>query len=679
MTGFGEAKKSKGKKSAIKGRLNFEKWFNQAIYSHRTGRLREAETIYKKMIGAGTSDPAVFCNLGIICKNNGRIEEALNYYEKALAFEPEDPKIYSNIGNLYRDIGDLDRALRFTLKSIDLEDQSSTVQMNLGSIYRDLGKTDEALKCTVKAIELDSDNIEALQNLKSLANDIKINEVNRDAVIQAYELLLNCNDFSHRKLCPLFIQNYLEEIQAAAKSDPIISDQNQTFHKLASDWRFRKSLTLLIPPHQEIEEFLTRLRKEFLVQIKTESVITARLKPLLEALATQCFLNEYVYLQSNKEQHWINDLITEVRTSIEKFNQYLPIIGCYKAIHSITTEEEISTYFINSEESKAFVNTQYIEVNKEKIFKARLSPGEEITDEVSLAVQQMYEENPYPRYQHADHTHSQLAKLTAEFITLETTTTDLPFTKELSCPESRPKILIGGCGTGNQLINASRYKNAQITAIDISRNSLAYAARKSQEYNIHNVRLQQLDILDANQLQDIFDVIECSGVLHHMQNPGQGLAALNSKLKPGGYFKIGLYSKLARQKVSAARQLIQTLGIQSTPEGIRDFRKQIFADDHHELKAISVLVNDFYSLSECRDLCFHVQEHQFTTDSLHKLLENENLIFCGFMLPESIKAAYRQQFPEDHNATSLSNWGKFEQDNQSTFQNMYQFWAYKPM
>ena len=185
---------------------------------------------------------------------------------------------------------------------------------------------------------------------------------------------------------------------------------------------------------------------------------------------------------------------------------------------------------------------------------------------------------------------------------------------------------------------------------------------------MRNIQLKQLDILDANQLEDVYDVIECSGVLHHMQDPARGLAALNSKLKPGGYIKIGLYSKLARQNVSAARELIQTLDIQSTPEGIRGFRKQIFNGDQHELKSLSILVNDFYSLSECRDLCFHVQEHQFTTASLEKLLEAENLVFCGFMLPQSIKSAYQSSFPEDHNGTSLSNWGEFEQENPSTFQ-----------
>ena len=173
-------------------------------------------------------------------------------------------------------------------------------------------------------------------------------------------------------------------------------------------------------------------------------------------------------------------------------------------------------------------------------------------------------------------------------------------------------------------------------------------------------------------------MIECSGVLHHLQNPDQGLAALNSKLKPGGYFKIGLYSKLARQKVSAARKLIENLGIQSTPASIRDFRKQVFDDDQHELKDLSDLASDFYSLSECRDLCFHVQEHQFTIETLGKFLEAEQLVFCGFMLPKPIKAAYQHFFPEDSDGTSLRNWAEFETNNPSTFQSMYQFWAYKP-
>ncbi|WP_392345046.1 class I SAM-dependent methyltransferase [Parasynechococcus sp.] len=65
---------------------------------------------------------------------------------------------------------------------------------------------------------------------------------------------------------------------------------------------------------------------------------------------------------------------------------------------------------------------------------------------------------------------------------------------------------------------------------------------------MRNVRIRQLDILDANQLEDIYDVIECSGVLHHMQNPAQGLEELNSKLKPGRYSSLACTANLPGRK-----------------------------------------------------------------------------------------------------------------------------------
>ena len=80
------------------------------------------------------------------------------------------------------------------------------------------------------------------------------------------------------------------------------------------------------------------------------------------------------------------------------------MIGCYRPIHGITTKEAINSYPINSDESEAFINTQFNEFETEQDIKACLGPSKTITNEVSLDVQQMYEENPYPRYKHADFT-----------------------------------------------------------------------------------------------------------------------------------------------------------------------------------------------------------------------------------------------------------------------------------
>ena len=183
---------------------------------------------------------------------------------------------------------------------------------------------------------------------------------------------------------------------------------------------------------------------------------------------------------------------------------------------------------------------------------------------------------------------------------------------------------------------SSRYKNAKITAIDLSSSSLAYAIRKSMEYKINNATFKQMDLINVAELGNIFDIIECSGVLHHMEKPSKGLSALIQKLKPGRYIKLGLYSEIARKVIVEARKIIKTLGINSTPEGIRNFRMQVLAGEIKELQDLPKCGRDFYSLSECHDLCFHVQEHQFTTETLEKLLEAEHLVFCGSMLPKSI-------------------------------------------
>ena len=146
-----------------------------------------------------------------------------------------------------------------------------------------------------------------------------------------------------------------------------------------------------------------------------------------------------------------------------------------------------------------------------------------------------------------------------------------------------------------------------------------------------------MDLLDVAGLDEIFDIIECSGVLHHMDDPAKGLSALIKQLKPGGYIKLGLYSEIARKDIVKARNQIKQLGLKGTADGIREFRQKVFQGQLKELANPPILGLDFYSLSECRDLCFHVQEHRFTTASLQNLLNTNSLIFCGFMLPEAVK------------------------------------------
>ena len=200
-----------------------------------------------------------------------------------------------------------------------------------------------------------------------------------------------------------------------------------------------------------------------------------------------------------------------------------------------------------------------------------------------------------------------------------------------------PSILIAGCGPFQHSIEtASRFESSRVTAVDLSLASLAYAQRKTNELGITNIKYFQGDILKLDQQEQQFDLIESGGVLHHMEDPMAGWSILADLLKTGGLMKIGLYSEFARGHIVQTREDISLRGIATTEAEIRRFRQYLIdSRDEHHLKVRSAL--DFFSLSEVRDLLFHVQEHHFTLPKIQKCLDKLGLKFCGFEDADNVR------------------------------------------
>ena len=85
----------------------------------------------------------------------------------------------------------------------------------------------------------------------------------------------------------------------------------------------------------------------------------------------------------------------------------------------------------------------------------------------------------------------------------------------------------------------------------------------------------------------------------------------------------------------------------------------------------------FFSTSTCRDLLFHVQEHQFTLPEIGSFLCQNRLEFLGFDLPGGMLQNFRRRFPNDRTMTDLALWHTFETENPSIFAGMYRFWIRK--
>jgi SAM-dependent methyltransferase len=240
------------------------------------------------------------------------------------------------------------------------------------------------------------------------------------------------------------------------------------------------------------------------------------------------------------------------------------------------------------------------------------------------------------------------------------------------------KFSLLGCGTGQQSIEAAqKFLNATVLAIDLSGSSLAYAMRKTAECGLQNVQYGQADILNLGQINRSFDVIESVGVLHHLANPMAGWKVLTDMLRPGGFMRLGFYSELARRDIVKAQRFVVEGGYQATAEDIRRCRQDLMSAENKEKFGNLFTMRDFFGISECRDLLFHVQEHRYTIPQLKSDLEELDLSFLGFFFENDTHRKYAARFPEDLAMTNLDNWHVFEIEHPDTFISMYQFWTQK--
>ena len=238
------------------------------------------------------------------------------------------------------------------------------------------------------------------------------------------------------------------------------------------------------------------------------------------------------------------------------------------------------------------------------------------------------------------------------------------------------EVLVAGCGTGQHAITtATKFKNSTVTAIDLSASSLSYAKRKADELKINNIDFIQMDILDLKNLEKKFNVIESVGVLHHMEKPYDGWKILYDILESNGLMMIGLYSKKAREHITRIRNRISQLNIEVNKQNIKKIREEIIYSDLED----DILIKqspDFYSLSNLRDLLFHVKEHTFTLTDINDFLNKMNLKFCGFENKE-ISNIFKKSHKNKMDLYNLQLWNLFELDNPRVFAGMYQFWCQK--
>ncbi len=107
------------------------------------------------------------------------------------------------------------------------------------------------------------------------------------------------------------------------------------------------------------------------------------------------------------------------------------------------------------------------------------------------------------------------------------------------------RVLEIGCGIGTDTINFAR-NGAQVTAIDISENSLDIARQRAKVFGLeHKITFYQANIEELSQVLPIekYDLVYSFGVLHHTPQPNRAISQLRNYLHSGSILKIMMYHR----------------------------------------------------------------------------------------------------------------------------------------
>jgi len=156
------------KKSHI---VTIQQCFQSALQYHQSGRLAEAEALYRQILAVEPRQAEAFHQLGLIAAQMGRNDLAVDLIGRAVALNRAFPEACYNLGLALYHGGQLDASIDAYRQAIALKPDFSEAHANLGHALRDRGHLDEAIAACRRAITLRPDFPEAHNNLGNALKD----------------------------------------------------------------------------------------------------------------------------------------------------------------------------------------------------------------------------------------------------------------------------------------------------------------------------------------------------------------------------------------------------------------------------------------------------------------------------------------------------------------------------
>jgi len=217
------------------------------------------------------------------------------------------------------------------------------------------------------------------------------------------------------------------------------------------------------------------------------------------------------------------------------------------------------------------------------------------------------------------------------------------------------RILLPGGGTGNTVVGLGEQLNhtkTEIVYLDFSLASMRIAQMRANMMGLSGIEWVNDRIENIPQLNlGKFDLIECSGVLHHLPSPQLGLNILSNSLTARGGLALMVYGRIARTGVYHLQELVRLInsGVTNREKELQNVWKVLQSFDYNSLERrldfrlngdqayfINGVFNerDDYWDTEAYDRLCHKQDRAFSAAELFLFIKNAGLNFVSISGPE---------------------------------------------
>jgi predicted O-linked N-acetylglucosamine transferase (SPINDLY family) len=233
------------------------------------GQWQQAESLLRRVVALEPKNASAHNNLGNTLKAAGRPREAVTAYQEAIRLAPAFTVALSNLGNALAECGQPQAAVDAFHRALSIDPDSAMVHYNLANVLKIIGQFDQAVVSFRRAIQIDKSFPQAWNNLGTLLREM--GELN--AAIAAHRQALQIKP-DHA----VAHSNLLLDLIYRPESEP------QTVFAEARNWsrRFAEPLKKFIRPHTNNRDLNRRLRVGYLSADFRDHVVSRFLLPLLE-------------------------------------------------------------------------------------------------------------------------------------------------------------------------------------------------------------------------------------------------------------------------------------------------------------------------------------------------------------------------------------------------------------